>query len=253
VGRPLAIEYVGHATLLVELDTIRLLTDPALGPKIGPLRRVPGPPAPSVPGDVDAVLVSHLHHDHLDLGSLRRLARGTRLVVPRGAAAWLRARGFEQVEELAPGELISIGGIRVRAVPARHSGFRPPAGPTAAAIGYVIEGSRTVYFAGDTGLFEGMRDLAGGIDVALLPVGGWGPTLPSRHHLDPADAARAAALIRPRLSVPIHWGTFWPAGLRWLRPGRRHGPPSQFIRAAAELAPGAIIRATEVGAEVDLR
>jgi L-ascorbate metabolism protein UlaG (beta-lactamase superfamily) len=98
-----------------------------------------------------------------------------------------------------------------------------------------------------------MRELAGAIDVALLPVGGWGPTLPSRHHLSPADAARAAALIRPRLSVPIHWGTYWPAGLRWLRPGLRRGPAESFVRAAAELAPGAIIRATEIGAEVDLR
>jgi L-ascorbate metabolism protein UlaG (beta-lactamase superfamily) len=117
----------------------------------------------------------------------------------------------------------------------------------------VIEGSRSVYFAGDTALFDGMRDLAGEIDVALLPVGGWGPTLPSRHHLDPVDAARAAALIQPRLSVPIHWGTYWPVGLRWLRPERRHGPPARFVRAASELAPGAIIRATEIGAEVDLR
>lgn len=252
MGGPLGIEFVGHATLLVELDTIRLLTDPTLRSRIGPLRRV-GESAVPVPDDVDAVLISHLHHDHLDLPSLRRLARIPRLVVPRGAASWLRARGFDDVEELGPGELTSVGGIGVRAVHARHGGFRPPAGPDAGALGYVIEGSRSVYFAGDTGLFSGMRELRGAIDVALLPVGGWGPTLPSRHHLDPADAARAAALIEPRLSVPIHWGTYWPAGLRWLRPGRRHGPPSRFIRAAAELAPGAIIRATEVGAEVDLR
>jgi L-ascorbate metabolism protein UlaG (beta-lactamase superfamily) len=252
VGRSLAIEFVGHATLLVELDTIRLLTDPALQARIGPLRRVGESPA-SVPADVDAVLISHLHRDHLDLASLRRLGGHPRLVVPRGAAAWLRARGFAEVEELEPGEITSVGGIRIRAVHARHGGFRPPAGPAAGAIGYVIEGSRSVYFAGDTGLFEGMRELQGAIDVALLPVGGWGPTLPSRHHLDPVDAARAAALIRPRLSVPIHWGTYWPVGLRWLRPERRHGPPGRFVRAASELAPGAIIRATEIGAEVDLQ
>jgi L-ascorbate metabolism protein UlaG (beta-lactamase superfamily) len=237
----------------VELDTIRFLTDPALRRNIGPLRRVGGSPEPAIPDDVDAILISHLHHDHLDLPSLRRIGRERRLLVPRGAAAWLRARGFTDVEELAPGELTSIGGIRVRAVDALHGGFRPPAGPTAGAMGYVIEGSRSVYFAGDTGLFDAMRGLEGGIDVALLPVGGWGPTLPSGGHLGPADAARAAAMIRPRLSVPIHWGTYWPAGLRWLRPGHRHGPPSRFIRAASELAPDAIIRATEIGAEVDLR
>jgi L-ascorbate metabolism protein UlaG (beta-lactamase superfamily) len=253
MGRPLGIEFVGHSTLLVEADTIRFLTDPVLRPRIGPLRRVGGSPAPPAPPDVDAILVSHLHFDHLDLPTLRRLGTARPIIVPRGAAAWLRARGFSQVEELEAGETTAIGGVRVRAVPARHSGFRPPAGPNAGALGYVIEGRRPVYFAGDTGLFDGMRDLADTVDVALLPVGGWGLTLPSRHHLGPSDAARATALIRPRLVVPIHWGTYWPAGLRHLRSARRAGPPGAFIRAAAELAPEASVRATEVGAEVDLR
>lgn len=248
MGGSLSIEFVGHATVLVALDTIRLLTDPALQSTIGPLRRTGGMPVP-VPADVDAVLISHLHLDHLDLPSLDRLGRDRRLVVPRGAAGWLRARGFAHVEEVGPGETTSVGGVRVRAVRARHGGFRPPLGPAAAAIGYVIEGSRSIYFAGDTGLFDGMAELRGSIDVALLPVGGWGPTLPSTRHLDPADAARAAELIRPGLSVPIHWGTYWPIGFRrW-----RQSAPARFIRAASELAPDAIIRATDIGAEVDLR
>lgn len=249
----LSIEFLGHATVLVEVDTLRFLTDPVLRERIGPLRRSADMPAPAAPSDVDAVLISHLHHDHLDLPSLRHLGRGRRILVPRGAGAWLRARGFTEVEELGVGGRTSIGGVGIRAVHARHSGFRPPAGPTAGAVGYLIEGNRSVYFAGDTGLYEKMRDLRGAVDVALLPVGGWGPRLPSEHHLDPADAARATALIRPRLTVPIHWGTYWPAGLRWLRPTRRHGPPAQLVRAASELAPDAIIRPTDIGAEVDLR
>jgi L-ascorbate metabolism protein UlaG (beta-lactamase superfamily) len=252
VGDSLSIEFVGHATVLVALDTVRLLTDPVLQSTIGPLRRTGGLPVP-VPADVDAVLISHLHLDHLDLPSLDRLGHDRKLVVPRGAAAWLRTRGFADVEELGLGETTSVGGVRVRAVQARHGGFRPPVGPAAAAIGYVIEGSRSIYFAGDTGLFDGMAELRGSIDVALLPVGGWGPTLRSARHLDPADAARAAELIRPRVSVPIHWGTYWPIGFRWLRRSGRHGPPARFIRAASELAPDAMIRATDIGAEVDLR
>ncbi|HEX4898199.1 MAG TPA: MBL fold metallo-hydrolase [Candidatus Limnocylindrales bacterium] len=252
MGDSLSIEFVGHATVLVALDTVRLLTDPALQSTIGPLRRTGGLPVP-VPPDVDAVLISHLHLDHLDLPSLDRLGRDRKLVVPRGAARWLRTRGFADVEELGPGETTSVGGVRVRAVRARHGGFRPPVGPTAAAIGYVLEGSRTVYFAGDTGLFDGMADLRGSIDVALLPVGGWGPTRSSARHLDPTDAARAAGLIRPRVSVPIHWGTYWPMGFGWIRRWGRHGAPTRFIRAASELAPDAMIRATDIGAEVDLR
>ncbi|HMA47078.1 MAG TPA: MBL fold metallo-hydrolase, partial [Frankiaceae bacterium] len=203
MAHPLSIEFLGHSTLLVALDTVRFLTDPVLRARIGPLRRSAAMPAPAAPADVDAVLISHLHRDHLDLPSLRRLGRDHRILVPRGAGAWLRARGFTEVEELGVGERTSVGGVGVRAIHARHSGFRPPAGPDAPAIGYLVDGTRSVYFAGDTGLFDDMRDLRGGVDVALLPVGGWGPTLPSRQHMDPADAARAAALIQPRLTVPI--------------------------------------------------
>jgi L-ascorbate metabolism protein UlaG (beta-lactamase superfamily) len=253
MGGSLGIEFVGHSTLLVEVDTIRFLTDPVLRSRIGPLRRTRDSPVPRAPSDVDAILVSHLHFDHLDLPSLRQLGRQRRLIVPRGAGSWLRSRGFTDVVEMEPGESTSVGGVRVRAVVARHSGFRPPAGPTAAAQGYVIEGNRSVYFAGDTALFDAMRDLQGSVDVALLPVGGWGLTLPSRHHLDPADAARAASLIRPRLVVPIHWGTYAPAGLGWLRHGGRHGPPADLLRAASELAPDAVIRPTEIGSQVDVR
>lgn len=253
MARPLAITFVGHATVLVEVDTVRLLTDPLLRGRIGPLRRDASMPPPVAPADVDAVLISHLHHDHLDLPSLRLLGRDRRIIVPRGAGEWLRDRGFTEVEELGVGERASVGGLGIRAVRARHGGFRLPAGPSAGALGYLVEGTQSVYFAGDTGLFDGMRDLRGAVDVALLPVGGWGPTLPAHHHMDPTDAARAADHIQPRITVPIHWGTYWPAGLRWLRPGRRHGPPTQLVRAASELAPDAIIRPTEIGAEVDLR
>ena len=253
MGQPLSIEYVGHSTVLVEIETIRLLTDPVLRSRVGPLRRVGGPREPPVPPDVDAILISHLHRDHLDIPTLRSIGREHRLLVPRGAATWLRGQGFSDVDEMSPGETISLGGVQVHAVHARHPGFRPPAGPLAEAIGFLIEGSRSVYFAGDTALFGAMSELAGAVDVALLPVGGWGPTLRARHHLDPPDAARAAALIRPRIAVPIHWGTYWPIGLTWLRPARRYGPPKHFLEAAAELAPDARIRVTEIGHPVNLQ
>ena len=104
---------------------------------------------------------------------------------------------------------MDLGGVQVDAVEALHSGFRPPLGPTAPAIGFVIRGTRSVYFAGDTDMFPGMADL-GPIDLALIPVWGWGPTLGRGLHLDPLRAAEALRLIRPRAAVPIHWGTYWP-------------------------------------------
>ena len=251
---PLAIEYVGHATLRVDLDGARFLTDPVLRGRIGPLmRQGPVPALEALRGSIDAVLVSHLHLDHLDLPSLRNLGRGVPVVAPLGAGAWLRAHAIADVTEMAAGDAAILGGIRVRAVAARHRGFRPFGRPVAGTLGYLLEGSRSVYFAGDTGLFDEMTDLAGAVDVALLPVGGWGPTLPARDHLDPVDAARAAALIRPGFAVPIHWGTYWPSGLGWVRPARRFGPPGRFVDAAAELAPTVRVRPTEIGAPVDLR
>ena len=248
----LAIDYLGHASLLVELDGVRFLTDPALRARIGPLTRVAPPLAGGRPSPVDVVLVSHLHLDHLDLPSLWGLGAGIRLVAPRGSAAWLRSRGVEDIVELASGESVDVGGVTVRAVPARHGGYRPPGGPTAQAIGYVLDGRRSVYFAGDTGLYPGLADLAGRIDIALLPVWGWGPTLRTRDHLDPISAARAAALIQPRVVVPIHWGTYWPAGLGWLRRDRLSAPPRELERAASELAPAVRVRGTDIGEAVQL-
>lgn len=246
------IDYLGHASVRIDLDGVRFLTDPALEPRMGPLRRLVAP----VPGDVlegiDAVVVSHLHLDHLDLATLRRLPSDVRLIVPRGAGAWLRSQGWSSVVELGLGERTEIGGVGVRAVAARHGGYRPPRGPRAAALGYVLEGKRTVYFAGDTGLYGEMREVAPEVDVALLPVGGWGPTVPKRTHLDPVRAAHAAALVRPRIVVPIHWGTYWPAGLHRRLRADPSEAPKRLVRAAAELAPDSVIRPVAIGEPVDL-
>ncbi len=252
-GTPLAIRYLGHATLRIELDGVTFLTDPALRPRLGPLGRVAGPPPAGAADGVDAILISHLHHDHLDLASLAALPPATRIVVPSGAEAWLRDRGFADVVGLASGERTRIGSVSVEAVAARHGGRRPGGGPAAPALGYLLEGADSVWFAGDTGLHPAMADLAGRARVGLLPVWGWGPTLRRRDHLDPSDAARAAALGGLRIAVPIHWGTYWPTGFAWLRGGRLSAPPGELVRAAAELAPDIVVRPTSVGDEVDLR
>jgi L-ascorbate metabolism protein UlaG (beta-lactamase superfamily) len=151
------------------------------------------------------------------------------------------------VHEQAVGDSLDIGGVRVTAVRALHSGFRPPFGPTAAAIGYVISGSRSVYFAGDTDLMDDMGALPVPIDVALLPVWGWGPTLGRGLHLDPRRAAEALRLIRPRAAVPIHWGTYWPYAMGRIHPERLVHPPMSFVDHAAELAPDVQMLPTAVG------
>ncbi len=243
------IVFLGHATVLIELDGARLLTDPLLRDRVAHLRRQVSPVDPAVYACLDAVLISHLHYDHLDLASLRLLGLDTPLLVPAGAGELLRRNGFTSVCELSVGETARVGALEVTAVVARHDGRRRPGpgGLRAETLGYVVRGRRrTVYFAGDTELFDGMADLAPRLDLALLPVAGWGPTL-GPGHMDPLDAARAARLLQPRLAIPIHWGTLLPVGLV-----RRHGsrlgdPPRIFAEHVASLAPGVEIRILEPG------
>jgi L-ascorbate metabolism protein UlaG (beta-lactamase superfamily) len=238
------ITWIGHATALIELDGVRLLTDPLLRNHLGHLKRHGPPPDPALLRDVDAVLISHLHFDHLDVPSLRRLPREMRMLAPAGAGGFLRRQGFPRAEELAVGDVADVGGVGITAVPAVHDERRRPyaGGPKADAIGFIAGGR--VYFAGDTDLFDGMKELQ--TDVALIPVWGWGPSL-GEGHLDPPAAARAAALLQPRVAIPIHWGTFYPRGLARYKAHRLTDPPHEFAAAVAELAPGVDVRVLTPG------
>jgi L-ascorbate metabolism protein UlaG (beta-lactamase superfamily) len=222
---PARITWLGHATVLLELDGVRLLTDPVLGARVGPLVRHAPPIASDALPPIDAVLLSHLHGDHADSRSLRRVGGSPRAVAPPGARRWLRGRGLDRIDELDTGAWTRVGGVGVCAMPARHGrgyALRPRAAPA----GFLICGSITCYFAGDTDLFAGMAWLAGGIDVALLPVAGWGAKL-GPGHLDPARAAAAAHTIGASYAIPIHWGTLAPAWVKALRPDMS-GPGPQF-------------------------
>jgi L-ascorbate metabolism protein UlaG (beta-lactamase superfamily) len=243
------ITWVGHATALLDLDGVRLLTDPVLRDRMGPLVRVVPPVAAETGERIDAVLLSHLHADHADLPSLRRLG-GSQVLAPRGAGRWLVAAGVPNVTEIGVGEEHAVGGVRVSAVQATHDPRRWPwRGPRAEPVGYVVRGSRSAYFAGDTDLYEGMSSLAGTIDVALLPVWGWGATL-GPGHLDPEAAAEAAALVAPRVAVPIHWGTLAPMRpLPRLDDQRR--PAREFHDHAGRLAPGVEVRVLAPGDRTD--
>lgn len=240
----LRITFVGHATVLVELDGVRLLTDPVLRTRLGPLRRHGPVPAPESFGRLDAVLVSHAHPDHLDRRTIRALDAAA-VVVPAGlGAAVLRATPDVEVVELRVPESASIGGVQITAVRARH--WRWPAAPRVAAIGYLIEGSAAVYFAGDTGFFPALAELHGRVDVALLPIGRWGPH-PGPDRLEPASAAHVARVIGAAVAIPIHWGTFYPAGLERVWPRPLRDPPARFVAAAVRDAPDVEVRVLRPG------
>ena len=233
---PEQVTYVGHGTVLAELGGSRLITDPVLRSRVGPLRRHGAPPAPDVMEALDAVLISHLHHDHADVPSLRRIDRDIPVLAAPGSGRLLERQGFTAVAELAPGESERIGEVLVTAVEAKH-----PSGGLlkrrSQAVGFLLgDRRRRIYFAGDTDLFDGMRDLEPGLDLALLPIWGWGPSV-GPGHLDPERAAQAAGLLSPRIAVPIHWGTLYPLGLARLRPGPLRSPPREFAAWMRELAP----------------
>jgi L-ascorbate metabolism protein UlaG (beta-lactamase superfamily) len=237
------VSYVGHATVELELDGIRLLTDPLLRARVAHLRRVA--PPPDVSPKVDAILISHAHHDHLDPPSLRLLPASTLVVVPRGAARLLRR--FDRVVELDEGDEVEVGPLHVRALHAEHPGGRSTLRARGPALSYAILGTRRAYFAGDTGLFPAMEGLVPELDLALLPIWGWGPRL-GPGHLDPRSAAEALRLLRPLTAVPIHWGTY-----RMLHRARSddqaklQAPALAFASAAAELARGVAVRVLQPG------
>ncbi|HEU5040790.1 MAG TPA: MBL fold metallo-hydrolase [Gemmatimonadales bacterium] len=251
MGSADSLTYVGHATLLLEIDDTRLLTDPILRQRVGPLARHGPAPAAEVAERLDAVLISHLHHDHTDLGSLLRLGRETQMLVPPGSHRFFEHHGFHAVRELAPGESCQVGALTVTGVEAHHSGGRRRHARSPQAIGFLVRGERHVYFAGDTDLFDGMADLDPRLDVALLPIAGWGPSI-GTGHLDPTSAARAAALLSPRLAVPIHWGTLYPLGLVRLHGKPLRTPASAFAARMRELAPHVETRVLSPGDSTSL-
>jgi L-ascorbate metabolism protein UlaG (beta-lactamase superfamily) len=231
--------YVGHATVLIDQASTRMLTDPLVRRRIAHVvRRAPAPRLEAL-SSLDAILISHAHADHLDVPSLRRLAPAAHVIAPRGCAPILRRAGAREVIELSAGGRCDVGAIGVEAVHAEHDGRRHPLGRRMPALGFLLDGPARIYFAGDTDLFDGMRELAGRVDVALLPIWGWGPRLPAGH-LDPATAARAVALIQPAIAIPIHWGTMRSLGARIGHDPR--APALAFAEAVASLAPATDVR-----------
>ena len=234
------VTYVGHATVLIDLDGVRLLTDPVLRSRVLHLRRIGAVDAGSLRG-IDTVLLSHAHWDHLDLPSLERLGTELPIVCPRGVAGLLRRRKFAHVTTLEEDEEVAVGALVVRGVHAEHGGGRGPLGASGD-LGFVVKGTRSVYFAGDTDLFAGLAEL-GPVDVALVPVAGWGAKV-GPGHLDPKRAAEAVRLLRPSVAVPIHWGTL-------ARVGRvpDTASPYEFARLAP---PGVSVRILEPGESLEL-
>jgi L-ascorbate metabolism protein UlaG (beta-lactamase superfamily) len=236
--------FVGHATVRLEVGGTRILTDPFLRAGLGPLERHGPVPDPDALGDVDLVLISHGHPDHLDRASLAALGGAPVVAVPRGLGRTVRRWTRGDVVEMAVGERLRVGAVAIEAVPARH--WVTPGSVRAAPQGYVIDSGLRTWFAGDTGPLPPDLRPPGPIDVALLPVWTWGPHL-GPGHLGPRSAAELLAEIEARVAVPIHWGTLYPRRLHrvWSRPLTE--PGDRFAMHVERLAPQADVRLLHPG------
>jgi len=156
-----------------------------------------------------------------------------------------RVRGHDIVE-VVPGDTFDVGEARVTVVHAEHRGNRTLSKVHGPPLGFVIEaGERRVYFPGDTDLFDDMRSF-GPLDLALLPIWGWGPSL-GPGHLNPHRAAEAAVTLQAGSVVPIHWGTFSPIGLVPGRPAWMDKPGPAFAAAMATVDPSSHLISLEPG------
>ncbi len=250
------ITFVGHSTTLVEMSGVRILTDPVMRDKFRFLRRRDGVCTKRLDMEsLDAVVLSHMHFDHMDYPSLRMVPHQVPIIAPTGAGRYLGGKVGHDVVEMKVGESFRIGEVEIRATPSLHdSGFYWPFWYPREVLSFMFVGSETVFFIGDTALFDDLRDLGRDfdIDAALLPVWGCGPYLRG-HHMTPLDAAEALSMLSPRTGIPIHWGTIHPVGPIWKKMGFLTTPPHVFAREAARKAPMTEVRILAPGESTVVR
>jgi L-ascorbate metabolism protein UlaG (beta-lactamase superfamily) len=242
----------GHSTSTWRDGGTRVLFDPVLTVRLGHLRRVRGGVPDPDAAQADIILISHLHADHAHLPSLRLVPASAILIAPAGSRRLftpLTARGLT-LREVEPGDHVEFGGLRIHVLSADHDGRRHPASPHGGpALGFVVEGTLRCWYPGDTGPHLGYEKVVD-IDVALLPVGGWGPTL-GQGHLDAKQAAKAVHRAHASHAVPVHWGTWWPIGLPQ-RPDLIDLPAAAFAEHVARLSPTTRVHLLRHGESVTL-
>ncbi len=211
-----AVTWVGHASYVLRIGGLTVLTDPVWSNRIPGVRpRLTPPGVDWADVRADAVVISHNHYDHLDAPTIRRLPRGIMLLVPGALGWWFRRRGFTNVHELDWWKSVRLDGVRFDFVPSHHWSRRTLT-DTCASLwgGWVLTGpdGQRIYFAGDTGYGHYFTEIAArypGIDVALMPVGAYLPRWFMRPvHMSPEEAVLATATLGATYMATMHWGTF---------------------------------------------
>ncbi len=216
----LRVVYIGHATAIVEIGGLRIITDPVFSDVAAPVRgpsyrRIypPGIPLAGIP-PIDVVLVTHNHYDHLDEPTIRQLGNGPQYVVPLGLGGWFRRRGCTKVTELDWWGEARVGDVRITATPCQHWSRRTPFDTNKSLwCGFAItSGMLKVLFIGDSGYCGGFKRLGerlGPFHVSILPIGAYDPPSIMRpHHMNPEEASQALEDLGGGIMVPIHYGCF---------------------------------------------
>jgi len=220
VGKEPNITWIGHSTFLIKVAGKLILTDPFFSDRAspfkfaGPRRMVP----PAVPLEklpqVDFVIISHNHYDHLDFQAVKYLAQtGAKFIVPAKMDDWFRSRDMENVIARDWWETFTEDGIAFTATPAQHFSARTPFDRNRILwASWIIDGKEArIYFAGDTGYFPGFKEIGErfpGIDIALLPIGAYEPRWFMKPvHLNPEDAVQAFRDLGAQSAIGMHWGT----------------------------------------------
>ncbi len=228
----LGVTWLGHAGFYAQLAGINLLIDPNWALWHGPIKRVRHPSvwAGDLP-PIDLVLITHAHYDHLHLPSLRRIARGQTVIVPKGVGGIVKRVGFGQIIELETWGKTTFKDLSITLTPARHWGARMIHDTHRGFGGYLITApERTLFHCGDSSMFDGFQDIGkrAAIDLALMPIGAYQAPSGRPVHMNPEEALDAFAMLGAQNMVPMHHDTF-PLGGEPI-----HEPVERLTRAALE-------------------
>lgn len=242
--------YIGHATILVEDEKSRFITDPLLVKRIariGPKRRVPFEMNTDWLRGMDFITVSHGHFDHLDLRSIRMFPRSVPVVCHPTLQRIAKKTRHKPVP-LGWWDTVEIGGVKVSAVPSFHFSARPPLHWSLDYQGYVVEGGKTYYHAGDAGASPYFKEIGRKfkIDIAMIPIGAYNPKSFRKHHLSPEDALEAFVELGAKILIPMHWGTF---NLSWEPFGE---PPQRLMEHARKMGIEDKVRLLQPAASIEV-
>lgn len=216
------VTWIGHSTFFIQYQGLNIVTDPVWASRLAFQRRLaaPGIPLGDIP-EIDIILISHSHYDHMHVSSIRRLyGSDTTMIVPVGLGRKLARKGFRRVRELSWWEHLQIGGVKISFVPTQHWTRRTLFDTnTSHWGGYILEPVQAkageqppvIYFAGDSGYFRGFLEIGEryDIDVALMPIGAYEPEwFMTSQHTTPEEALQAFVDVKGKLMIPMHYGTF---------------------------------------------